>query len=241
MRFDVFNNMSNKICVNCKELKNTCEFHKNKSKKDGLQDSCKLCRKLKSIEKYEDRKVYNQDWYLKNKENIIRKSNLRYFEKKNEINYERKVRYKNDELYRQNQLSLNRNYYINNKEKILYHMKIWSESNKEKRNEISRKHYKKHITLMICRRLIKRALKFLGTKKEDSTIDILGYSPIDLKKHIDGKFIDGMTWENYGEWHIDHIKPISSFEKNEDPKIVNSLDNLQPLWAFDNLSKGCRY
>jgi hypothetical protein len=64
---------------------------------------------------------------------------------------------------------------------------------------------------------------------------------MDLKKNIESKFIDGMTWDNYGEWHIDHIKPISSFNKNEEPKIVNSLDNLQPLWAFDNLSKGCKH
>ena len=94
---------------------------------------------------------------------------------------------------------------------------------------------------MICRRLIKRTLKYLGTSKEKNTIELLGYSPINLKENIESKFVNGMSWENYGEWHIDHIKPISSFDKNETPNVINSLDNLQPLWAFENLSKGSKF
>jgi len=66
----------------------------------------------------------------------------------------------------------------------------------------------------------------------------LGYSAIKLKESIESKFMTGMTWENWGEWHIDHIKPVSSFNKNEKVSTVNSLDNLQPLWAIDNLKKG---
>jgi len=46
-----------------------------------------------------------------------------------------------------------------------------------------------------------------------------------------------MCWENYGDWHIDHIRPVASFDKNTLPSIVNSLDNLQPLWKEDNLKK----
>jgi hypothetical protein len=49
-----------------------------------------------------------------------------------------------------------------------------------------------------------------------------------------------MSWENWDEWHIDHIIPISKFEKETDPKIVNSLSNLQPLWASDNIRKSNR-
>lgn len=50
-----------------------------------------------------------------------------------------------------------------------------------------------------------------------------------------------MSWENWGEWHIDHIKPVSKFEKNDLPSVVNSLSNLQPLWAKDNLSKSSKF
>ena len=47
-----------------------------------------------------------------------------------------------------------------------------------------------------------------------------------------------MSWDNHGKWHIDHIKPVSKFDKNTLPSIVNALSNLQPLWAIDNIQKG---
>jgi hypothetical protein len=50
-----------------------------------------------------------------------------------------------------------------------------------------------------------------------------------------------MTWDNHGEWHIDHIKPISSFNVYDDPSVVNSLENLQPLWGIDNMIKSNKY
>jgi hypothetical protein len=60
-----------------------------------------------------------------------------------------------------------------------------------------------------------------------------------------------MSWENYGEWHIDHIRPLSSFEPDTPVSIVCALDNLQPLWATTreidgiiyegNLNKNCRF
>jgi len=50
-----------------------------------------------------------------------------------------------------------------------------------------------------------------------------------------------MSWDNYGEWDIDHKKPISKFNKNTKLSTVNSLSNLQPLWAKDNLSKGNKF
>lgn len=54
---------------------------------------------------------------------------------------------------------------------------------------------------------------------------------------MESLFLDGMTWENWGLWEIDHIRPISSFDKDVDPKVVNELSNLQPLWENDNLKK----
>jgi hypothetical protein len=233
--------MKNKVCVCCKQLKDINEFHKNKSKKDGIQDTCKICRKLKSFENNEKLKIYRHEWYQKNKENVIKKVNLKYHHNKNEINDKRKEKYRNNNEYRDKIRGQHKEYYNENKELFYKNSKKWVEKNKEKRNQISKKHYNKHITLMICRRLIKRTIKYFGTKKELTTIEILGYSPISLKENIESKFTDGMTWENYGEWHIDHIRPISSFNKNELPSVVNSLNNLQPLWAFDNLSKGNKF
>ena len=51
-----------------------------------------------------------------------------------------------------------------------------------------------------------------------------------------------MSWDNHGEWHIDHIKPISLFDltKIEEQQICFHYTNLQPLWAKENISKGGR-
>lgn len=62
-------------------------------------------------------------------------------------------------------------------------------------------------------------------------------------EHIESQFKEGMSWSNHGDWHIDHIKPIKVFlnEGVYDPRIINALSNLQPLWKSENLSKGANY
>ena len=55
------------------------------------------------------------------------------------------------------------------------------------------------------------------------------------------QFKDGMSWENYGKWEIDHKKPISKFDKDSDIRLINALCNLQPLWKSDNRSKGSKF
>lgn len=84
-----------------------------------------------------------------------------------------------------------------------------------------------------------RALK-RGSKK-GSAIKDLGCSIECFKKYIESKWLDGMTWENYNYngWHIDHIKPLASFNLN-DPKEfkkANHFSNLQPMWKADNIAK----
>jgi hypothetical protein len=233
--------MNEKKCMSCKLIKTVSEFHKNKSRTDGLQTTCKLCRHYKSQPKKEKRKEYRKEWYKRNVENIKKMENDRYHSNKDEINHKKRENYQKDTLYREKNLDSSKKYYHENKETVKEKLKFWSQNNKDKRNEISRRYYHKFKTLMICRRLIKRTIKFLGTEKELTTLELLGYSPIELKESIQKKFKSGMTWENYGEWHIDHIRPISSFQKEDNPKTINDLDNLQPLWATENLSKGKKY
>ena len=69
-------------------------------------------------------------------------------------------------------------------------------------------------------------------------MDILGYSALDLKNHLESLFKVGMTWDNYGEWVVDHIYPLSRFDKDTPPSVVNALSNLQPLWWNENSKKG---
>lgn len=70
----------------------------------------------------------------------------------------------------------------------------------------------------------------------------LGYSVEDLLFHLERGFCDGMSWENYGMWHIDHIRPCASFDLTDAAQFAEcwSLANLQPLWAAENVRKGAR-
>lgn len=90
------------------------------------------------------------------------------------------------------------------------------------------------------RRSIRRYLD-AGQKGEMSSFEIIGCSKDDLRKHLESKFRDGMTWQNYGKhWHIDHIVPLISAKSSDEIKRLCHWTNLQPLTAFENISKGSK-
>ncbi len=91
------------------------------------------------------------------------------------------------------------------------------------------------------RRSIRRYLD-AGQKGEMSSFEIIGCSKDDLRKHLESKFRDGMTWQNYGKhWHIDHIVPLISAKSSDEVKRLCHWTNLQPLTAFENISKGSKW
>lgn len=116
-----------------------------------------------------------------------------------------------------------------------YEKGIYKERRNELRNNIN---FRLHMSL---RDILRRCLKHKGKNKDANLFKIIGYNTQKLKERLECQFKDGMSWENYGKWHIDHKKPISKFDKNVDISIINSLSNLQPLWAKENLSKGNRF
>ena len=148
----------------------------------------------------------------------------------------------------------------NNPEYIKKHKGKPTEQAKQKRKEKikqNRKHpilgpkirkrdmhyyYNNPLHKMACclRSRLRDALKNL--KKSKSTEKLVGCSFQELKKYIESKFEFGMNWENYGKWHMDHIRPCSSFDlsKEEGQQACFNFKNLQPLWAKDNLIKGCK-
>lgn len=81
--------------------------------------------------------------------------------------------------------------------------------------------------------------------KKSSILKYFNCSIEELKLHLESKFKEGMSWENYGKngWHVDHIRPLSSFDLKieENLKIAWHYTNLQPLWAIDNIKKGDKY
>jgi len=90
------------------------------------------------------------------------------------------------------------------------------------------------------RKRIKNVLK--GNPKSLSLTKSLGCTYKELKLYLESLFQPGMTWQNYGKWHIDHIRPCASFDlsKPEEQLKCFHFSNLQPLWAEENLSKGKR-
>lgn len=92
---------------------------------------------------------------------------------------------------------------------------------------------------------IKRGVQRCFAKKQDvitkGWFGVLGYTPQELKRRIEDQFIDGMDWSNRDEWHIDHIKPLCSYDIKSihdiEFKECFGLDNLRPLWASHNTIK----
>ena len=144
-----------------------------------------------------------------------------------------------------------------NKEKIAEQRKIRMKANPEKSREECRKYYNANKEKFFTRRNNKlsndvvfkirtnlaRRINHSVKKgfKSNKTLELLGCSPEDLKKHLEVQFTEGMTWDNYGirGWHIDHIVPCASFNLSnpEEQKKCFHYTNLQPLWWYDNLSK----
>jgi hypothetical protein len=138
----------------------------------------------------------------------------------------------------------------NRKELKKYHTE-WREENREQLNEYCRNYERnrrredpKYRLGARTRTALWTCLKERNVSKYRSIFTLLGYTLEELMIHLESLFTEGMTWDNYGEWHVDHKLPmvIFQFESVEDRefKICWSLDNLQPLWGEDNLIKGSK-
>lgn len=134
-------------------------------------------------------------------------------------------------------------YYQNNKEKIRRRKSDWRAVNKEWTRKYERKLRKENIQFRLSRILRSRLWEAIKGHKVGSAVNDLGCSIKFLKEYLESQFQPGMSWDNYGEWHIDHIKPLASFDLTDREQFLEACHytNLQPLWASDNLSKGAKY
>ena len=134
----------------------------------------------------------------------------------------------------------------NNPEKVKASVLKWRTRNREKylstRNEYQKRRRQQPLIIISerIRALIYFILKVRIYTKKSKTYEILGCSYEDFKIYIENHFKDGMTWENKGAWHIDHIIPTCTAKTEEDLIRLNHYTNLQPLWAEENLKKGSK-
>jgi hypothetical protein len=190
---------------------------------DNKIKKCSTCKKEKEFFEFNKNKS-QKDGY----ENLCRLCKKNYYD-----------------LNKINILKSKKEYHIKNKESISIIKKEYTKNNREKINSYYRVYSKKrkltdHLYNLSCkiRTLIGMSIKGGGYKKKSKTFEYLGCSFEEFKNHLELQFKDGMTWENQGEWHLDHIYPISLAKDEEHLIRLNHYTNFQPLWAVDNIKKG---
>jgi len=208
-----------KVCRICELEKDMSEFHIKRGTIDGHRSECKEC--VKGIQKkYDDpekRKDYDKKRYEENREQILERKKEYHVENRERI-LEQKNEYRSKPENRKRNREYIKKYKVENKDKYY-------------------KYRRDNPHIIAWRSILYSTLKRMDTEKSDHTIDLLGYSADQLKEHISKQFTEGMTWYNHGDWHIDHIFPVSRFDPETPVNEVCALSNLQPLWGVDNLVK----
>jgi hypothetical protein len=193
----------------------------------------------------EKQKQYNKEYRLKNKEKIKQYNKEYRLKNKEKIKQcKKKYRLKNKEKQKQYE----KKWRLNNKEKANQKCKEWRLKNKEYSKKYLSKYEKKRRKIDPNFKLIKnmRTRIWFALKrkyKSKSTIKLLGCSIEECWQHLESKFQPGMTRENHGLWHVDHIIPCASFDLKCPVQQLACFHytNLQPLWAIDNIKKGAKY
>jgi hypothetical protein len=220
-----------KRCVVCGSIKAIDGFYSQKGCKYGVQNQCKECVKNKATA-YKAKNplkvsLWAKAWRGRNKE----QRNV----------YNKIWKRKNKDIFNERR----RKDYLENKDKYREYASNWKILNPDKYKERVRRYS------LAQRSTLSGILnKRMATAIRNSIIEdkcgrrwerMVGYTLLDLKSHIESKFKPGMSWDNIGDWHIDHKIPISAFNfqtpKDLDFKRCWALSNLQPLPAIENIIK----
>jgi len=204
-------------------------------RKMRLKEYCKNYRKINKDKIKSNKKIYNEfnKDKIKIKQKFYRENNKEklkdYFKNHYEVNKNKK------KLYYASWKKINKN-------KLKDYQKKYHKNNSYKRNKYEKKRLKIDIQYKLRNNLRTRlngAIK--GNYKAGSAVRDLGCTIDELKSYLESKFLPNMTWDNWSKdgWHIDHIKPLSSFDLSDRKQLLEACHytNLQPLWAKDNLTK----
>jgi hypothetical protein len=210
-----------KVCSRCKEEKSLLEFGIDKKTKDGRNCYCKECAKIRGREY----RVKNLDKVTASKQKW----------KDNNPDYTKSYYDQNKEFVK----SQARKYRANNLEICREREKVKYVKDKPRRRKYLKKKYDNDPMHRLKVNVRSRLAHYI--KKDGiTTIDLIGCSYDQLKKHLESQFKPGMTWDNHGQngWHVDHIFPLAKAKDKEHLYSLCHYTNLQPLWWIDNLRKG---
>jgi hypothetical protein len=237
-------------CNCCKELKPIEDFCKNKRGPGGINRSCKYCnnkrtRKEKGTYWKEELKFFNNKYCPKcdtvksmgEFSNIKKNKDGKYglckiCKSESDKKFRDKLRSKG--IYKERR----RKEYLRNYETYKKYTKNRVRDYKKEYSDL-RKSVLRTFKYNLRNRLY-QAFKYRNMEKNISTSKLLGCTFEEAKIHIELQFKEGMTWDNYGEWHIDHIIPFGTAKTKEEMISLCYYKNLQPLWAHENYKKGCR-
>ena len=198
-------------------------------------------RKQYWLDNAEKLKKGMRQYYLNNKEKI-KKIRKKYYLKNAEMKkkYQKQYWLKNSEKKQKYQ----KKYRLNNLKRLKKECRQWSLNNREKINYYNRYRRKTDPLFKLVNNLRSRMWAVLkGKSKSKTTIKLLGCSVEECWNYLEKQFKPRMTRKNYGKWHVDHIRPCASFDLSN-PKqqaICFHYTNLQPLWSYENESKGAKY
>lgn len=210
-----------KICCKCNQEKELNNFCFDKTRADQLNPWCKECAAAfgKAFREKNSEKLS-----IKGKER--RKRDIEKVLKREKVNRER------------------------NREKCLESGARWKRENREANNATSRVYARERKKVDVSYKLrsyltsrLWEVLRHQKATKSSRTIILLGCSIEEFRTHLESQFTEGMTWDNYGEWHVDHKKPCAAFNlsKEEDQRICFHYTNMQPLWKEENIKKSSFY
>lgn len=224
--------MKTKICTKCgKELPAITEyFYRMKGGKFDLHSWCIKCCKEYRKQQYEEKRVY------------ILKTQKKYRQSEKGKNTRKKYqqsenRRKTQKKFNESEKGKTRQKEFRKSEKSKAYQKEYQQS--ENGREARKKWYRKNKLSCNMSGGVCRSLK--GNKAGRHWETLVPYTLEDLKQHLENLFRPKMSWNNYGEWHVDHKIPRSKFKftNSEDKGFQEcwALKNLQPLWAEENLRK----
>jgi len=235
-----------KICNKCKIENELGFFSKNKNNKDGYSNTCKECEKKRCEKYHKSQYESSKKWRLNNPEKS-KESYIKYIEKNPDMKSSvRLKKYRESEGFKENERIRRKQWYIKNLDSERKKSREYYHENKKicrkKHNEWRKNKMKTDPFFRMKKNLRDRIRIYLkGELLSKRTKDIIGLEMNEFRKYIESKFVNGMSWENYGEWHLDHKKPLYLGTNNEEILELNHYTNLQPLWAEDNIQKNRKY